>query len=470
MRCSNLDATEWRCRSYSATALLPHSVSLSVSRRPPATVSRTPKTVLKRLRAMAGGSALRRNFVRVAGANVIAQLLLLAAMPLLARLYSPEAFGLAAFFQVALQGLASIASLAYERTVPNSRSPRAAAARMLAGAAVLALFAVLLAIVIATQPRLLALWRGAVALDALLWWLPLAITVHGLGLLVTAWHVRRNDMSQVSAARVMQSVAYVFVAFVGVAMALPEAGLILATCAAWAGSLLMLLRNAGDMFAALRATCRQRVWRVFRLSAGESSSVAGVQFVNAVSLIAPVLFLAQRYSPAEVGLFALMMQLVGTPLTTITNALAVSFWSHSVEFVRQRRFAALRASFLKTTLVLAAPALAVVAFCLLAPPLIPFALGEKWRAAGPVLMAVAPMLAGRVLFSPTNHLIVLRRQRLQLFADGTRLVLMALTMVAAEAYDAPFVWAVLGISLASLTGHTLLFLTQLLVHRSLARA
>lgn len=390
-------------------------------------------------------------------------------MPLLARLYSPEAFGLAAFFQVALQGLASIASLAYERTVPNSRSPRAAAARMLTGASVLAVFAILLGTLIATQPRLLAFWEGAVALGTLLWWLPLAITVHGLGVLVTAWHVRRNDMSQVSAARLMQSVAYIVAAFAGVALALPDAGLILATCAAWTGSLLMLLRHSGDMFSQLRTTRAARVWRVFRVTAGESTSVAGVQFVNAVSLVAPVLFLAQRYSAAEVGLFALMMQLVGTPLTTITNALAVSFWSQSVEFVRERRIDALRASFLKTTLVLAVPAGAVVAFCLLAPPLIPLALGERWRDAGPVLMAIAPLLAGRVLFSPTNHLIVLRRQGLQLFADGTRLVLMALTMVAAAAFDAPFAWAVAGISVASLTGHAMLFVTQLLVHRSLAR-
>ena len=44
------------------------------------------------------GSRFRRNFLSLAGANLFGQLLLVAAMPLLARFYSPAEFGVLAVF------------------------------------------------------------------------------------------------------------------------------------------------------------------------------------------------------------------------------------------------------------------------------------------------------------------------------------------------------------------------------------
>lgn len=419
---------------------------------------------LARLSALAGASRFRRNFLAVAKANVVAQALLLASVPLLSRLYSPEAFGLAALFMAALQMLASFASWKYERIVPNSRSRRGAAARVAAGLLALGAVCTATALGIAFAPGALALWDGAGELGPLLWWLPLAVAAHGLQVLGASWFVRERELGPVSRARIMQSVGYLVVAFACAAFALARSGLVLATAAAWVASFLALAGALGPLVRALGALRPARALRVLRATLPEASRATAVGFLNTVSLTAPVVLLAEVYSAAELGLYALMMRVVGTPLTIVTASLSLSFWSRAAELVRERRFAALRRTFLKTTAYLAIPACAVVAVCLASPAVVPLVLGERWAAAGPVLVAATPMLVGTALFSATNHLVVLRRQGLQAVADGARLTLLVLVAAVARAEDLAFVWAVFWMACASLVGHVLLFLIQLRVH------
>jgi len=416
---------------------------------------------------LANASTFRKNFLAVAKANVIAQILLLAFMPLITRLYGPEAFGLAAYFIAALQLVSAFSSWKYEKLVPNSRSHRSAAARVLVGISVLGLACLTIILAMATLPVEQFPWAGAAELGPLLWWLPLAVAALGLHHLGASWFVLEKELSLVSRARIMQSIGYLIAALACAALSFTRSGLVVAVVASWTASALVLTGGLGPLKAAARKLSADKVQRIAALTYAEASRTAGVGFVNTVSSIAPVLLLAQVYSVAEVGIYSLMMRMIGTPLTVVTSSLALSFWSRAAELAREKRYAVLRATFLKTTAYLGVPALGVLAICLFGPPYVPLVLGQEWAHAGPVLTALAPLLIGSVMFSAPSHLIVLRRQGFQVIADGLRLVLMVLVVIASHRFQLPFELAVLGVALSSLAGHLTLFAIQLLLHRRL---
>ena len=74
------------------------------------------------------------------------------------------------------------------------------------------------------------------------------------------------------------------------------------------------------------------------------------------------------------------------------------------------------------------------------------------------------MLIGSALFSPTNHLVVLERERLQLFADGFRLAAMVFVTLIAARTNLAFVPTVFCLSIASMLGHLVLFAVQIRMH------
>ena len=338
--------------------------------------------------AAARGSRLGRNFVKVVRANVLAQLVLVAALPFLTRLYTPDAFGLAAVFGVGLQVVSAVATLRYERVVPNAGSRRSAALAVAVGAAFLVATSVVLTLLLASGAPVLDAWDGAARLGPLIHWLPVAVIGFGTHQLLAAWSVREGDMTPVSRAKICQSLGYVGVALACAGLGLDDAGLVLAATLAWLASWLPFSPELPRLGARLRGLTIGRARRFVRLSAKTSAGITLVGLVNTVSLAAPVVLLAQLFTVAEVGLYSVMMRLVGTPLAAVTGAMSLSFWSHTAELARAGRFEEIRVSFLGTTRMLVVPTLGVTGVCLILPLVVPLVLGDNWQEGGAVLMAL----------------------------------------------------------------------------------
>ena len=86
----------------------------------------------------------------------------------------------------------------------------------------------------------------------------------------------------------------------------------------------------------------------------------------------------------------------------------------------------------------------------------------------PRISPMIPYLIGLLMFSPTNHLIVFNRQDLQIFIDGTRILLVLISAVLALKLNLSLVITVWLMSISSLIGHVLLFLLQLTLQNRLA--
>ena len=422
---------------------------------------------LAALRRFASGrSRFRRNFLSVARANLLAQVILLVAAPILTRLFAPEAFGLAAYFTTALQLLATFCTARYEWSMPNTRNRQSAAALFVASLFAIALTVSLTLLVCLRPPALLTAWQGWRDLGALVYLLPFALIGVGVSQVFQGWFVREGDLTAVSRMKIAQSVGN---AGGGVTLGLlgtGALGLILATAgSAWLGITTLAL-HARRLLGPLRRLRPRRVLVLARRYLPDALLSSSVSLLNVLSVTAPIVLLAQHYSTLEIGWYAMMLRLVTTPTVVLSMALAQSFWSRSAELARTRRYDELWRLYRRVTALLAVCGIGLLGACALGPWVVGPIFGERWYGAGEVLRNLSPMLFGLLVFSPTNHLIVFRKQRLQFLADGARLLSMVAMIAIASKLDWRFAHAVLALSLCSLAGHLTLFAIHLGVYRT----
>lgn len=425
---------------------------------------------MMRLKAMFSserGSYFRQNFVRIAKANIFSQILLLAFMPLLTRLYGPEAFGIAALFTTALQITGSVCTWRFDRILPNTSNRQAAAAVWAIGLGILLFFVFVCAVVLMLSPSALNTWQGYAILGSLMLYLPIALSGTGIQQLFRGWYARESNLASISKARITQTCSYLFIAICIGAIGTEQNGLIIAASLSVCIPVATLWKYSDSLSSKLQHLNVKKIQVVAKQHIGQASLAAVVALVNVTSLTAPVILLSQLYSAAELGWYALMYRVVTTPLGTIMNALSISFWSRSAELIRHKKSTQALQLYLSITKKMLVPAILVVLFAIVAPYLIPVLFSAEWDGAGRVLQATTPMLIGYTLFSATNHLIVLRRQGLQLIADGLRLCLMLLSILSAHELNWDFETAVLALSISSFFGHLCLFGIHIAVHKRL---
>ena len=416
------------------------------------------------------GRSFRSNFLTLFGANVVAQGIAFASAPLLSRVFAPEAFGVAATFMVAVQLVSSFATLRLDWQVPAAKHDRAAGSLLALGFLVLIAAVGLGQLAISLPPSFLrqTSWYQDVAALASLF--GISITAVCVLQLLQSWFVRTRDLRPTSSARVVQSVVTV-VASVGLGMAgFGAVGVVLGTVVGQVVGSCMLYRalttgpSRPQLVPGAAPLVSNGITVLALIRAGAAS------FVSTLGLAIVVLILAHRFDAAQVGWYALMMRVLGTPIGALSTALAQSFWSQVSKTVHDGDYRSLSASYLKVTAVLVAGAVPMVAVCLAGPWFVGPAFGEQWTGAGAVLTAMAPMLVGMLVFAPTNHLFAMGRQDLQLLGDGARLMLVIASAAIAGETDLGFVPTVAVISTAALAGYLLRFLLHVRCHRELVRA
>jgi len=424
------------------------------------------------LAAMLQGGTFKRNFVCLARANTLALVLPIITLPLLSRLFSPEDFGLLAVFTAVVAVLLSFATWRMEWSLPNTKSMVVAANTLAAG------IIILLACSLSLVSAVLVGWHFArdlqplAQLGASAWLLPLAVLGGGLRQLLEGWYVRIGNLSLIGQATVMNTTSNIGLS-VGTGFGgLGGIGLVVSFLASTGTSLWVLGSNAAD---SLRCNLRRISTKSVKCAAkrylGSATWSTAVSVANASSFNVPLLALAIFYGPQQVGCYALVNRMVAAPMGAMSSALGQSFWAHSAELARKHDYAALRSTYLKTTLLLGAASTLVMAACLAAPFFVGPLLGEdQWKDAGLVMLSMTPLFIGGLVFSPTNHLVVLERQPLQLLADGVRLTLMLLGLGAAVFFNLGFIIAVFFLSLGSFCGHASLFLIHLICHGKLRKS
>lgn len=394
-------------------------------------------------------SRYARNFLHLVTANVLAQVILLAAAPLLSRLYGPEAFGVFGIFTAIVGVGLAVVTGRLEWLIPNPRSSRRAGALLAIGLIVTVVSCVAISLTLLVTPREVLPTSWQTVADVL-WLAPWVLAGTGLLQLLQAWHIRGADLAVLGRAKTFQSIANVGVALAAVwVIGKPAAqwGLIVGMMfGAWAGAF-GLWRGSSDIRSALERTSRRRlklVWCKYQSQIGWSSLAA---ILNALSLAIVPLLLARHYSVVEVGFYTLTQRIAFIPIGFVSSAARQSFWAEAARRIHSDRSALLElfmSSIRRLWWIAAIVGLAAIAGPLYVGPLFG---RDQWEDAGWVLAASAPMLIGQIVASPMSHLEVHGKQHWQAAWDALRILALALALEGAGRAALAFPVAVLAMSL-----------------------
>ncbi len=417
------------------------------------------------------GSNFRRNIVYVMRANIIAQAVGLLSAPLLSRLYSAEDFGRFALFSAIVAIAVAVSTGRFDWSIPNAGTAASAASLLLIG--MLFLVATSLAAVLATVLAFMAdnaiLAQSKLGLAVFL--IPLAMLGLGLAELFNGWFVRQGDLRTVSHTKIAQGVSNAAVAVLAGLAACGAVGLIGALISSTLIGIALFSTNAANLWGCLARTSPIRLAGTFKRYRQEAGLSTAVSLINALSSSVTIFMIAMLFTLQEAGWYALMLRLAVVPIGFIATAVGQSFWSTAAELARNGHWNELRALYLKTTGRLAWLAVPIVVGCGLGPFIVgPLFGSDEWGPAGYVLMAMAPHLIGTAAFSPTNHLVVYRRQAYQLASDTLAITLIVISIYVAARLGLGIAICTLFVSLSIFGGYIFRFLLHLYANSELSNA
>jgi O-antigen/teichoic acid export membrane protein len=363
-----------------------------------------------------------RNLLKVGMGVMVGRCLMMAAMPVLARLYSPAHFGALAVYASVLGPLAIVASLRLEQAIPVAREEWEAVNVLMAGALVMAGVVALtflgLLVLIPLVPRFIP--PGESWLFRIL--VPFGMLAAGSVQLLNAWAIRMGNFRSIARTKIYQGASQAITGIAGGLLLPTPAMLILSDIAgraAGTGTFLKLF------LATARHSLRLVSWARIRDALIRFKDfpriAAGSALLNALGTAVPALALSILYSKESAGWYAMAAQGLSAPLLLAGQAAGQVYVSHAAALVRADP-AALTGFFRRTALRLllwgTGP---ILLLGLLGPIAFPRILGAQWGVSGRFVRIMIPLYLLDFGFSPVSQtLLLLERQGAQLFWDVTR--------------------------------------------------
>ncbi|WP_341946151.1 oligosaccharide flippase family protein [Microbacterium sp. LWH11-1.2] len=351
-----------------------------------------------------------RSVVTLISGSLVAQLATLAAMPILSRLYSPEAFGEYSIFVSVTLLIAVLATLRYELAIVLPRSVREAAAvkkltgRLLAASSI---FVTAVCVLVALWPSDLSdTWRWLILL------IGVEVFVLGWLSLLTFWFTRTQMYGVLSRNRILLAV---LVACAQIAMSFTALGgglgLVVGLLLGQLLAVTVLAVSDGSRNHLAGAFARRRwsyllrkYWRMPALTTPQT--LVDSFRLNGINLV------IGQYSLDALGQYSQAWRLVNVPAALIGSALSQVYFPRLATTPRQDLPQVVRSSVGKSLL------FGILPFALifvLSPYLVPWALGPQWGDAGLYAQALTPWLYLNLAASPISTLfVVLDKQHIGL--------------------------------------------------------
>lgn len=386
--------------------------------------------LLGRLERLLPRGSFARSVGILASGTVVGQGVAVLASPVLTRLYSPESFGLFSTFAAVLSILVALSSLRYEMAIPLPESDDDAV-----GVLALSLVLVLITGLVTAMVLVLLQFSGSPAGAAggpgwsHWWYLPIGVVLAGGYQAVNYWAVRKGMFGAISRTKMERGVVSTLGQVLLGLLQGGAGGLVVGHVLGQGSGTLTLvsrsLRQPGgprrpSPLDLLRLAARFRRFPLF----SSWSSVA-----NALSVQLPILLLGLFFSPAVVGLYALGVRVLQTPMSLIGSAIGQVFFGRAADARRSGLLAELSLSTYRTLVQFGVPVIAFIGAA--APLLFGWLFGAEWAAAGHYAQWLTPWLCLVFVGSPLSTLpAIMERQGASLAFDASLLTARALALVA----------------------------------------
>lgn len=323
----------------------------------------------------------KSNFARsvsiLVGGTAGAQLITIAATPLLTRLYTPNDFGVLAVYMSVLALFTVIASLRYELAIPLPKSDEDAIHIV-----VLCLFITLLMTVLSLTIVLIWGEKGVDILNipnlaAYLWLLPVGVFFSGIYQTFNYWAIRTKQFPVLARTKIWQKIAAVGIQVCGYKFG--TISLIVGQIVGQGAGILSLARTAISNKSFFnwdwKDLCKQaKYYKQYPLYSTWSG------FANSAGVYLPPLLFASLFGSASAGLYTLAHSILALPISFIGSAVGNVFLSHAAEAHRNNTLQKLFEDVFSRLVMIAIPL--VLVLLIDTPKVFEIVFGYEWREAG----------------------------------------------------------------------------------------
>jgi len=331
--------------------------------------------------------------------NFGAQILGIAAMPLLTRAYSPQDFATFNLFSQIVAALSIILTLRLEYFVMLPKHFDEA----INMTSWLGLRGLLFAI-----PCSLLLWIGDESIAKLLGdpgianWLPLAVLTAWLTSMAVATQQlvqRYGGFNKTAIAEVLNRGGYVSTALAGSMLTPNLVGLISATAAGLIVKIAWLTHSSRHLGQRLSFKSGAHISFSFRKTA---SALSLANIISTTSGIIPLIFIGHQYGKDSMGNYGLVITTLYLPSALLAQAIGNVYYQRaSVAFTTREAITPLFMYTLRRLAAIALPLYILIAA--LAPWFYPFIFGEKWESAGNIAQTLSISACASFISTPLER-------------------------------------------------------------------
>lgn len=350
-----------------------------------------------------------RDVLNLTSGYAISQLIIVAFSPLLARLYSPEEFGVFFFFVTTVSILSVVATGGYEKAIVVVKR-EGEAKELFRYTVMLTIFITLIAFVITF---FLQFWGDRLFEDkmerALLWLVPVYSFFLGLFRIIQNYNIRNRRFGAVSSSFVVRSSS----------QTLTQAGLGLAGMSSpglISGSLL------GQIISVFTQSYKKRYFTgLFNRENMSDAKAKAKEFsdypryrmpsdlMNEVSIQAPVYILKTFFSNALTGLYTFPQKILYQPSKFLSQAVADVFFNKASELNnRSKSLREITFSTFKTLYVLGILPYMIIIFW--GPELFSFVFSSEWEESGKIAAYLSPWMFLVFVGSPISGIFLVDKR------------------------------------------------------------
>ncbi len=333
--------------------------------------------------------------------TVAAQLVTFAATPLLTRLYSQEAYGIAGVYTAVVNTASVLTTGKYELAIPVAKSERQASEILSLCIVVAAAFCILLAIPTFLSPVWIAdLFRAHNVADWLAF-LPVSLFLWGAYQSLSLWCNRDGNFQALASSRFFRSVFTVVAALAFAHYIRNAGGLILAGVIGQASALVWIGRAVFRKGAQLCYRDKKSLWTHARDYRDFPLFHASSSLIDNYALAAPLLFMNWFAGAPAAGSLNLVMLVLGTPVNIMSESVGQVFFQRAT--IARRQGMGVRPLVVKYLTILASVSAPVMVILWLAGPWAFGTLfGSSWKNSGEMVRWLALPYGLRLVISPLS--------------------------------------------------------------------
>ena len=368
----------------------------------------------------------RRDFVRnvatLASGTALSQVLIIAAAPVLSRLYDPNAFGVLGIYTASVGILAVVSSWRYELAIVLPKEDRDAVNVMMVALFLVGLMTSLTGLTIAIGGNVITAWLGVPELYSWLWWIPVSLILIGCYQVLGYWSTRRQYFRQLSVTRILRSIGLVSTQTSAGALGAGVGGLISGNIVGQAIACkvlgLQIWREDGRL---IRRSINVRRMHSLAHQYADFPKFQGSQaLLNAFSQNMPLILMAYFFDPAVVGFYVMADRILRLPINLISQSVRQVFYQRASEIYNagQDVYPFFKRAIYSLTIIGIIPFGLIMAF---GPCLFEFVLGEPWRTSGYYSQWLAIWLFGMFINPPGMIMLtILRKLKFLFLFDAIR--------------------------------------------------